>query len=429
MADQKQIVFIGYVWPESQTTAAGQNILSYLKTFLEDNWVVHFFCAAATSQYSDNLLKLGIKIQQVELNNDSFNSLIKQISPQVVIFDRFLTEEQFGWRVAQHSPQTVRVLDCEDLHFLRTGRKDALKDLPLPRFQTSDFVLSPAHKKYLLNDKCYREIASILRCDLSIVLSSFERQLLISEFNVPDTQISHIPFIRDIKIAPSREFSERQHLISIGSLLHEPNVISTEILIDLVMPVIRKQIPDVELHIVGRYAPHRITQRLNAKKGILLKDYVEDHLAEISQHRLLVSPLTFGAGIKGKIIDSFATNTPSITTPIGSEGIEVKPWPGAVVDNIDAFCQAIIDLYTDEDAWNKAASDCLQAKTDSGVNLQQNKIKLLNDIKYIQENLQQHRRQHFLQALLTHQNSYASKYMGQWITAKNKLKDLMSDAE
>ena len=73
------------------------------------------------------------------------------------MFDRFMVEEQFGWRVAEQCPNALRILDTEDLHCLRKGREKAIKDQAL------------FDKSYLFNDISKREIASIYRCDLSLL--------------------------------------------------------------------------------------------------------------------------------------------------------------------------------------------------------------------------------------------------------------------
>jgi hypothetical protein len=48
-------------------------------------------------------------------------------SPQSVLL-RHLGEEQFGWRVAESCPKSVRILDTIDLHCLRLARQQAFKE-------------------------------------------------------------------------------------------------------------------------------------------------------------------------------------------------------------------------------------------------------------------------------------------------------------
>ena len=100
-------------------------------------------------------------------------------------FDRFMTEEQFGWRVEKTCPQALRVLDTEDLFCLRRARQQAFKDTGL-----INPLLSPA---LLFSELAQREVASILRCDLSLIVSEVELQLLTDLFKVAPSLLQYYP--------------------------------------------------------------------------------------------------------------------------------------------------------------------------------------------------------------------------------------------
>ena len=57
----------------------------------------------------------------------NFDDFLNELQPTIVMFDRFMIEEQFGWRVAEHCPNALRILDTEDLHFLRKVRHQQYK--------------------------------------------------------------------------------------------------------------------------------------------------------------------------------------------------------------------------------------------------------------------------------------------------------------
>src|SRR5699024_7195355 len=101
-------------------------------------------------------------------------------------FDRFITEEQFGWRVAEQCPQTLRILDTEDLHCLRRARKKAINE-----------ERSFAPEDLLNEETAKREIASIFRCDLSLVISEYELKLLQDLFKIDKTLLHYLPFMLD----------------------------------------------------------------------------------------------------------------------------------------------------------------------------------------------------------------------------------------
>ena len=123
----KNLVIIGKVFPEPNSTAAGSRMIQLMDLFLTQNYQIKFLSTASISEKSFDLSSKNIQFQNILLNDNSFDELIKNLNPDVVVFDRFNTEEQFGWRVSEQVPNAVKILDTEDLHFLRTAREKAFR--------------------------------------------------------------------------------------------------------------------------------------------------------------------------------------------------------------------------------------------------------------------------------------------------------------
>ena len=206
----KHLVIIGTVFPEPNSTAAGKRMLQLIDFFQEENYKISFLSAASISEYSFDLNSKKIETHFIKLNDSSFEKLIAELNPEIVIFDRFTTEEQFGWKVTESCPNAMKILDTEDLHFLRKAREIAFK-------QNREL-----EEKDVLNDVFKREIASILRCDLSLIISEFEMNLLTEKFKIDKQILFYLPLFAEIKPS-SITFSERKNFISIGNFLHEPN--------------------------------------------------------------------------------------------------------------------------------------------------------------------------------------------------------------
>ena len=124
----KHLVIIGTVFPEPNSTAAGSRMLQLISFFRSEGYRVTFLCAASPTEHSADLKSMHADTIAVKLNDSSFEMLLRELNPDTVLFDRFTTEEQFGWKVAEVLPQAVRILDTEDLHFLRKGREEACKE-------------------------------------------------------------------------------------------------------------------------------------------------------------------------------------------------------------------------------------------------------------------------------------------------------------
>ena len=123
----QQILIIGKVWPEPKSSAAGTRMMQLIHYFIDKGDQVSFVSSAKDSFYQEDLSQLEMNCSFVQLNDSSFNQFIENLNPQIVIFDRFMTEEQFGWRVMDSCPNALRILNTEDLHFLREARHTSLK--------------------------------------------------------------------------------------------------------------------------------------------------------------------------------------------------------------------------------------------------------------------------------------------------------------
>ena len=289
----QQVLVIGYVWPEPNSSAAGSHMMSLLRLFKRQGWQVTFASPAQRTEHMVDLSQEGITNEAIALNCSSFDTFISELKPDLVMFDRFMMEEQFGWRVEKNCPAALRILDTEDLQCLRNARHEAVK---------KQRELEPQD---LSSDLAKREIAAIYRCDLSLIISSHEMTLLAETFNVPGSILHHLPFMIEPKASqqPELNFNERSHFISIGNFRHAPNWDAVLVLSQL-WPAIRKQCPDAQLHIYGSYPPPKATALNNPKSGFLVKGWADDAFEVMARARVCLAPLRFGAGIKGKFIDA-----------------------------------------------------------------------------------------------------------------------------
>lgn len=404
-----KVLVIGYVWPEPNSSAAGIQMLATLRAYQQQGWQVTFATPAVQTEHMVDLSAEGITSKAIELNNNSFDDYLLKLQPDIVHFDRYMMEEQFGWRVDQHSPNALKILDTVDLQCLRHARHEALK---ANRELTQQDLMSELAK---------REIAAILRCDIALIISQYEMQLLTERFNVSTRLLHYLPFMVDLNTLPkaTKTFEQRQHFITIGNFRHAPNWDSVRYLQSL-WPHIRKQLPQAELHIYGSYPPPKATALHNPQTGFLIKGWAENAHTVMESARVCLAPLRFGAGLKGKLLDAMIMQTPSVTTTIGAEGMVKSdtPWPGAIADESTDFVNAAVNLYQDEHVWEankRNAASYLQQ-----FNGEPLAIKLIEKIEQVQANLKQHRINNFTGAMLKHHTMMSTKYMSQWIMEKNK---------
>ena len=413
MITNQRVLIIGFVWPEPNSSAAGGRMVQLIRIFKQQGYEVTFASSASDSDYMINLESLRVSKKSITLNCSSFDVFVKELNPSIVLFDRFMMEEQFGWRVVENCPDALRVLDTEDLHCLRLARQKAFKENR--PFSTDDL---------LVEDVAKREIASILRCDISLMIAEFEIELLQSVFKIDADLLYYLPLLLEpiavstIQNLPS--FEERKNFVFIGNFLHEPNWNAVQYLKETIWPLIRKVMPEAVLQIYGAYPSQKVLQLHQPKQGFLIMGRAVDAQEVVRNARVILAPLRFGAGIKGKLVEAMQCGTPSVTTTIGAESMcGDLPWNGFIADESQAFADKAVELYQDKTVWLKAQENGFEVIEKRYLN----SLFTDNFIKHIlkvQTHLKQHRLHNFMGTMLQYHTLTSTKYMSRWIEEKNK---------
>ena len=408
----QKVLFIGLVWPEPTSSAGGTRTVQLIEFFGAQGAHLYFACAAAKGEHSFNLQNLGVTEQNIALNDSSFNVFIKALQPDIVIYDKFMIEEQYGWRVQLEWPNALTILDTIDLHCLRIGRQQAEK------------AHASFGNEHLFNATAKREIAAILRCDLSLIISEIEMEVLQQQFKIDKSILFYLPLLEE-EIDEETEnhwktYPEREGFTFIGNFLHEPNWHTVQTIKNKIWPVLRKKLPGVGMHIYGAYATEKVLQLHQPKENFFIHGRAENARASLAKHRILLAPIIFGAGVKGKFIDAMQVGTPSITTPVGAESMNgTLPWNGCIEADLDTLNEQAFNLYTDKNLWLQAQKNGIQI-----INQRYNKAKyshlFLLQLKNLASHLTRHRQQNFIGQVLNHHTLQSTKYLSLWIEEKNK---------
>jgi len=388
-------------------------MVQLISIFKAQGFEVTFASPAMDSDYMVDLESLCVSKKSIALNCSSFDVFVKELNPTIVLFDRFMMEEQFGWRVAENCPDALRLLDTEDLHCLRLARQKAFKENR--HFSTDDLLIEEVAK---------REIASILRCDVSLMIAEYEMELLQTIFKINTDLLYYLPLllepIEDLTIQKLPPFEERNNFVFIGNFLHEPNWNAVQYLKETIWPLIRKQMPEAVLEIYGAYPSQKVLQLQQPKQGFHIMGRADDAQEVVKNARVVLAPLRFGAGIKGKLVEAMQCGTPSVTTTIGAESMcGDLPWNGFIADDAQVFADKAVELYQDKTIWLKALEYGFRI-----IEKRYLKSVFTDDfVKYIlkvQSDLKQHRLHNFMGTLLQHHTLTSTKYMSRWIEEKSK---------
>lgn len=389
-----KVLYLGATWPQPWITAAGLRTVDLIKAFKSFNYTIDFFSIKKPNPFQTQAIKvLDVNHSFMPLNDEkAFKSLTS--SPDICIFETSRLEEMFSHMLYNYYPKCLRILDTQDLHCLRLQRKEALlknstlqqvKNLPI------DFA----------DERACKEFAGILRSHSTILTSTHEENIVKTLF--PGVKSVLIPFMyNNIEIKKHRRnfstIENRKNFVWIGNFMHEPNVDALEFTLKYIWPKVYAN-TGAEFHIYGGHCPKEDKYQ---GPGVFVKGTMKS-LKELGEYRCLLAYIRFGAGIKGKVVDSFYYGLPVITTSLGSEGID--PFPGFVEDDVGKFIELASKMYGDNQLfkYQKDGFNLLEKKFSMDVN----KVVLEEHVK----GLQDHPLQHILFGETLRSTAYFSKYI------------------
>ncbi|MFK3772256.1 glycosyltransferase [Pseudomonas sp. NPDC089406] len=352
------LLAIGLSWPAPQACSAGRHLLHILEQFRRHGWRVTFACPGPPGEHKADLTALGIDEHIMASDDCAF------AAADAVLFDGYHSEERYGRQLRQQQPGALNLLLTCGLESLRDARQQLLRRRLVEGLDPNDFralFATPGPELYrqmAAAPLALRELAALWRCDLALVASDAELDLLVNGFGVPDYLLHHCPPVAE-PLTMLRTYAERAHFITLGNLSQPANIDALLWIRHNLWPMLRRRLPDAQLHIHGAN-PSAKVQALHAPdEGLHFKGWVADSDAAMAGARVCLAPLRSGAGVKGQLLDALRCGTPSVTTAIGTEGMQgQQPWPGRVEGTAEALAKAAVELYSDEAAWKRAQDAC-----------------------------------------------------------------------
>ena len=254
---------------------------------------------------------------------------------EFVILSRESVAGQFIDEVKRYATMAKIIFDTVDLHFLRSEREAAL---------ANDGALQLAAKKMRA-----RELDIINAADVTLVVSPVERDLLAQLAPRADVKI-----VSNIHVSTPgpMPFAQRQGMLFIGGFRHPPNIDAIIWYVENVLPILRAKQPGLVTTVIGSDVPPALEQYEAA--DFVIAGYVPDVSPYYHKARVSISPLRYGAGVKGKINLAMQYGVPVVATTVSVEGMHLCTEENVLVaDQPEAFADAIIRLHSDEALWNR----------------------------------------------------------------------------
>ena len=240
------------------------------------------------------------------------------------------------------APQARFAFDTVDLHYLRERRAAELD--PQPE------LLRQAEATRA------QELKLIRSADVTLVVSSVERELLATD--APGARVEVLSNVHEIH-GRNGDFDARANLLFVGGFEHPPNVDAMLWFCAEVLPLVRRDLPEVKLDIVGS----KITPAVEAlaSEAVIVHGFVEDLDPMLAAARIAIAPLRYGAGVKGKVNNAMSHGLPVVATPMAVEGIAARDGEDVLVGrDATEFAAQIVRLYRDPVLWRNLSDNGLE---------------------------------------------------------------------
>lgn len=343
--NKKVMLYMDNNVPTYDQDAGSFVTLEYLKIFLDLGYKIVFWPhnLQKLDPYVETLQQLGIEVVYGDV---SFQDYMKQngIFFDLAILARAHVAKEYIDLIRKNSQAKI-VYSTVDLHYLREEREYKLKD------KKED----PAGWKKTKE----LEIALMKKSDVSLLFSSEEEKIIRKEF--PNLMVETIPWIQKVNFSDGQKKYERRGILFLGGFNHTPNMDAVIWFHDKIFPVVKKDLPGVEVTIAGSNPPQKIKE-LNSD-DFKIKGFVpdEDLPAFFGKHKVFVAPLRFGAGFKGKIAMSMSYGLPVVTTSIGAEGMGTVNGESVLIANTaEEFAKAVVRLYKEKEIWNNISKKSIK---------------------------------------------------------------------
>jgi glycosyltransferase involved in cell wall biosynthesis len=310
------------------------NDLGYKVVFLPDDLM-------KIEPYTTELRRMGIEVLTGNLDIEKYLEQMGHVF-RYVILSR--PEQTFKYipLVRAYAINCSIIYDTVDLHWVRferavsiTGKKEFLDEAK--RYKTME----------LFNASC---------SDVTFTITRDEKEILLEED--PGLKVEVVPNIHDL-IGTNTPFKSRRDIMFIGGFLHQPNEDAVFYFVKEIFPMIKEKVKGIRFFVVGS-DPSEALKKL-ASDEIIVTGYVRDVTPYFENCRVFISPLRYGAGMKGKIGQSMAYGLPVVTTTIGAEGIGLVDGDNALIsDDPKGFAEATIRLYEDERLWHKLSKRSME---------------------------------------------------------------------
>jgi O-antigen biosynthesis protein len=344
---QETILVIDSYMPSYDRESGSRRLFELLKIFKALNYHVIFVADNGVREEPYVSVLQNLQIEVLYTQSGYGETIEEQIESRLQFINlAWICRPELNQKYAsliRQQPEIKLIYDTVDLHYLRLKRAWGIDPTHCPQ---EEWVEMQA-----------KELTMAHQADLTITVTTMEQKILEAQ---GIEQVAVIPNIHRTHQDTVPHFEQREGILFIGSYNHAPNVDGVLWLCQEIMPFVWQINPDIKVTLLGNN-PSAEVLALGSDR-ITVTGYIDDVSPYFLSHKLSVSPLRYGAGMKGKIGQSLEYSLPVVSTHMGMEGMNLVAEEHVLAANsaLD-FAQQIIRLYTDADLWHKLSSNASEA--------------------------------------------------------------------
>ncbi|MGO9614136.1 MAG: glycosyltransferase [Dissulfurispiraceae bacterium] len=337
---QKKILVITYEVPRFDKYSGAHRFFNLLHILKELGFMVTVFSDSSMvqSRYVRPLQELGVYIMH---GRESFHYL-KELGDH---FDYVIlhtpSTADYIYMVRRYFQRAFIIFDTSDLHYVRVQRE----------WEITGNVESARKAKEFKR----KELSLAKKSDLVFVVSNKEKEILLHD--MPYGRVEVIPNIHRIE-STGTSFEKRRDIMFIGAFSHNPNSDAVLFFLKEIFPRLLEDL-DINFYIIGDNPPKEGLTYQNP--NVIFTGYVPDVIPYFEKCRVMVAPLRYGAGVKGKLTQSMSLGLPFVTSSIGAEGMDLIDGHHCfIVDDPKLFAEKIFCLYTEQYLWEQFRENSLR---------------------------------------------------------------------
>lgn len=311
---KENIIYLTPEWPNYDKSSGGLRSFEILK-ILNKKFNVYYFTQDLSKQkYKEELEKVEIKVFNESIEENL--TKLKNINFEYAILCWWYAAEVYLEKIKLIFPNIKIITDSVDIHWVRESRGGIGSE-----------------------EKKTREKLVYEKSDHVIVVTEEDRKSIEKECNV-----KNIKLISNIHEEKFEKFKKGNDIMFLGGFSHTPNVDAAIRSYDIYNKFVKETGTKCKLYIVGNNPPE-IIKGLN-RENVVVTGCVENISEYFEKSKVFISPLNWGAGIKGKICEAVMHKVPVLTNEIGNEGFNFNNFEECFIAKNDReFIESLKLIY------------------------------------------------------------------------------------